>query len=93
MFPENVNGLIPFVSITGLNTIGANQLFRIQYLNHSFSDNFSWQRGNHAYKFGGLATFEQKNENAASQSQGNFAFVATSGGCWPVASRRSFRSG
>ena len=35
-------------------------------------DNFSWQRGNHALKFGGLATFEQKNENAASVSQGRF---------------------
>ena len=79
VFPENVNGLVPFVSITGLNTIGANQLFRIQYLNHSVTDNFSWQHGRHAYKFGGLATFEQKNENAASQSQGNFAFVATTG--------------
>lgn len=80
VFPENANGLIPFVTITGLNTIGANQLFRIQYLNHTISDNFSWQRGNHAFKFGGLASFEQKNENAASQSQGNFSFVATTGG-------------
>jgi hypothetical protein len=44
------------------------------------SDNFSWQRGNHAFKMGGLATFEQKNENAASRSQGGFAFVATTGG-------------
>ena len=80
IFPENAAGLIPIVSITGLNNIGANQLFRIQYLNHSITDNFSWQRGNHAYKFGGLATFEQKNENAASPSQGNFGFVATTGG-------------
>ncbi len=80
IFPENNNNLIPFVAITGLSTIGANQLFRIQYLNHTVSDNFSWQRGNHAYKFGGLATFEQKNENAASQSQGNFSFVTTTGG-------------
>ena len=47
-----------------------NQLFRIQYLNHTVTDNFSWQRGNHAFKFGGLATFEQKNENAASAQPG-----------------------
>jgi hypothetical protein len=59
---------------------GANQLFRIQYLNHSITDNFSWQRGSHALKMGGLATFEQKNENAASRSQGAFSFVATTGG-------------
>lgn len=77
VFAENANGIIPTVSVTGLSTIGASQLYRIQYLNHTFTDNFSWQKGNHALKFGGLASFEQKNENAASVSQGNFAFVAT----------------
>ena len=80
VFPENANDLIPIIDITGLSLLGANQLFRIQYLNHSFTDNFSWQRGNHAFKFGGLATFEQKNENAASVSHGRWAFVATTGG-------------
>lgn len=29
IYPENINGLIPFVNITGLNLLGANQLFRI----------------------------------------------------------------
>jgi hypothetical protein len=80
VFPENVNDLIPIIDVTGLSLLGANQLFRIQYLNHSITDNFSWQRGNHAFKFGGLATFEQKNENAASVSHGRWAFVATTGG-------------
>ena len=80
VFPENANGLMPVVSVTGLSTIGASQLYRIQYINHTITDNFSWQRGNHSYKFGGMASFEQKNENAASASQGNFAFVATTGG-------------
>jgi hypothetical protein len=80
VFPENANNLIPIIDVTGLSLLGANQLFRIQYLNHSVSDNFSWQKGNHAFKFGGLATFEQKNENAASATQGRWAFVATTGG-------------
>ena len=70
VFPENVNNLIPIIDVTGLSLLGANQLFRIQYLNHSVSDNFSWQKGAHAFKFGGMATFEQKNENAASVSHG-----------------------
>src|SRR3954454_13795037 len=43
------------------------------------SDSFSTQRGTHALKAGGLATFEQKNENATNQTQGNFAF-GTGGG-------------
>src|SRR5688572_22341112 len=80
VFPENAAGLIPFLEIATLSNFGANQLFRIQYLNHSITDNFSWQRGKHAFKMGGLATFEQKNENAASRSQGTFGFVATTGG-------------
>jgi hypothetical protein len=80
VFPDNATGLIPVIDVTGLSTLGANQLIRIQYLNHSVTDNFSWQRGNHAFKMGGLATFEQKNENAASRSQGGFSFVATTGG-------------
>lgn len=80
LFPENANDLVPFVNITGLATIGSNQLFRIEYINHTFTDNFSWQRGNHGFKFGGLMTFEQKNENAASATQGTFNLVATTGG-------------
>lgn len=80
VFRENTNDLLPFIRITGLNTIGANQLYRIQYINHTVTDNFSWQRGNHALKFGGLATFEQKNENGANASQGDFSFGATTNG-------------
>lgn len=80
VFPENNSGMIPVIDITGLSTLGSNQLIRIQYLNHSISDNFSWQKGKHAFKVGGLATFEQKNENAATRSQGGFSFVATNGG-------------
>ena len=80
VFPENNANLIPIIDITGLSLLGANQLFRIQYLNHSVTNNFSWQRGAHAFKFGGLATFEQKNENAASVSHGRFTYVATAGG-------------
>jgi len=80
VFPENAAGLIPLMSVEGLSLIGANQRYRIQYANHALTDNYSWQRGNHLYKFGGLTSFEQKNENAASRTQGSFTFVATTGG-------------
>jgi hypothetical protein len=80
VYPENATGLIPIVNVDGLSLIGANQLYRIQYLNHTFTDNFTWQRGEHSFKFGGLMSFEQKNENAANVSQGRFDFVATGGG-------------
>jgi hypothetical protein len=74
VFPGNDLGVMPLVTITGLSQIGANQLFRIEYRNYSLTDNFTWQRGDHGFKFGGLVTFEQKNENAANQTQGNFGF-------------------
>jgi hypothetical protein len=79
LFPENKSGLIPFVSITGLSSLGASQLYNIEYVNWSFTDNFTYQRGSHSYKMGMLLTWEQKNENAASQSQGNFSFIAGGG--------------
>jgi Carboxypeptidase regulatory-like domain len=72
VFPGNDLGVMPLVAITGLSTIGANQLFRIEYRNYTFTDSFTWQRGTHGLKFGGLTTFEQKNENAANITQGRF---------------------
>jgi hypothetical protein len=80
-FPGNAAGLIPFVTVTGtLSPVGANQLFTIAYNNYTVTDNFTWQRGAHALKVGGLMTFEQKNENAANQTQGNFVFGTGGGG-------------
>ncbi|HXG88747.1 MAG TPA: hypothetical protein VNJ02_10455 [Vicinamibacterales bacterium] len=80
LFPENRNGLIPFIQLPGiLSAIGANQLFDNDYKNLSFTDNLSWQRGSHSYKAGMLVTFEQKNEISGSGTQGSFSFRAGGG--------------
>ena len=79
IFPGNAGGYIPFVAISGMTSIGANQLYNIQYRNYSLTDSFTWQHNAHAMKFGGLVTFEQKNENAANQTQGNFSFASGGG--------------
>jgi hypothetical protein len=81
IFTGNAGGLIPFVGFSGSNpsTVGANQLFGIQYRNYTITDNFSTQRGRHAMKAGALATFEAKNENAANETQGRFSFGAGGG--------------
>ena len=79
VFAENLSGRIPTVAISGLSSIGSGQIIGIEYINHSVTDNFSWQRGNHALKSGVLMTFEQKNENAANTTQGSFSFVAGGG--------------
>ena len=79
IFPENLGGVIPFIRVSGLATLGANQLFGIHYRDHTVSDNLSLQRGNHSFKVGALVALEQKNENAANTSQGDFTFVAAGG--------------
>jgi hypothetical protein len=80
IFPGNDLGVMPTVAVTGvLSTVGANQLYNIQYRNYTVSDNFTWQRGVHAIKVGGLMTFEQKNENASNVTQGTFTFAAGGG--------------
>lgn len=79
LFPENNADRIPTIVGTGMSTIGAGQGYNIEYWNHSFSDNFTYQRGDHTYKAGFLVTFEQKNENASNETQGRFTF-ATGGG-------------
>jgi hypothetical protein len=78
-FAGNATGLVPFITITGMSQAGANQLFTIEYNNYTITDNFTWQRGTHALKAGGLTTFEQKNENAANQTHGNFTFAIGGG--------------
>ena len=80
LFPENASGFIPRITVSGLATISLNTLYDNNYYNWSLTDNLSWQRGNHAFKFGGLATVEAKNENALANTMGSFSFAATSGG-------------
>jgi hypothetical protein len=79
VFPENASGLIPTVSVSGLSLAGASQLYSIVYRNHTFTDNLTLQRGNHAFKVGALVTLESKDENAASVTHGRFDFVAGGG--------------
>lgn len=80
LFPENTGGYMPTLAVSGLSSVGASQLYHIEYRNYAVTDNFTTQRGAHSIKVGGLATFEQKNENGANNTQGSFSFVATTGG-------------
>jgi hypothetical protein len=79
LYPENREGLIPQVAVTGLSSIGSTQLFDNKYRNHTVADGLSYQRGNHTWKGGFLFAFEQKDELSASLTQGSFAFGAGSG--------------
>lgn len=73
-FPENNANTIPSITGTGFSTIGALQGFSIEYASTGFKDTLTWTTGNHILKFGGEMTWEVKNENAGSNSQGSFGF-------------------
>lgn len=45
---------------------------------HRFKDTFSWLRGSHSLKFGTLLSWEFKNENGASGTNGSFTFPGSS---------------
>jgi hypothetical protein len=80
IFPGNDLGVMPLVNVSGqLSLVGANQLYNIVYHNYTFTDGFTWQTRGHAFKFGGLMSFEQKNENASNTTQGSFTFAAGGG--------------
>ncbi len=66
--------------MTNLASTTTIQSFNIEYFNYTLGDNFTYQRGAHTFKAGGIATFESKNENANNNTQGSFAFVNTTGG-------------
>jgi hypothetical protein len=80
LFPENNANRIPSVSISGLQGYTTIQVYNIQYFDNSITDNVTYQHGNHAFKAGGIVTFEAKNENANNNTQGSYSFSATSGG-------------
>jgi hypothetical protein len=79
IYAENREGLIPQVAITGLSSLGANQLFDNRYRNYTVADNLSYQHGNHSFKGGFLLAFEQKDELSTSLTQGGFTFAAGGG--------------
>jgi Carboxypeptidase regulatory-like domain len=79
VYAGNALGVMPTVAISGFANVGAGQIYNIQYKNYTVTDNLTWQRGNHGVKFGGLLTFEQKNENASNTTQGRFDISAGGG--------------
>jgi hypothetical protein len=79
IYPENREGLIPQVNVSGLALLGNNQLFDNKYKNFTFADNLTWQRGAHQFKGGFLVALEQKDELSTSTTQGVFTFAAGGG--------------
>jgi Carboxypeptidase regulatory-like domain len=81
LFPENAGNRLPSIAITGSLPSGFTtiQLYKDKFYNNTVADNVTWTSGKHAFKFGGIAAFEAKNENANNNTQGSFTF-GTGGG-------------
>jgi hypothetical protein len=77
LFSQNNSGLPPVINITGQPTIGSGQLFHIKYRNWNPKDNLTVIYGDHTVKLGGDVSFESKDENAASATQGTYTFNGT----------------
>jgi carboxypeptidase family protein/TonB-dependent receptor-like protein len=80
LFPQNNAQLPPTINITGLQnatnpTIGSGQLFDVKYKNWNPKDNVTIIHGEHTFKFGVDISFESKDENAASLTQGTYGFT------------------
>jgi outer membrane receptor protein involved in Fe transport len=92
VFTENNSNLPPTLVFTGFTTftIGSGQLFNIRYKNFNPKDNVTWVRGAHTIKFGGEVSFEQKNENAANETQGRFGFTGLQTRTAAIASGNAF---
>lgn len=74
LFPENNSNLPPVIDITGSPTIGSPQLVAVRYKNWNPKNNLTMIYGNHTLKTGFDISWESKDENAASLTQGRYAF-------------------
>ena len=74
LFPENNSDLPPVLDITGSPTIGSPQLVAVRYKNWNPKDNLTMIFGNHTVKTGFDISWESKDENAASLTQGRYLF-------------------
>jgi outer membrane receptor protein involved in Fe transport len=73
---HNQIGVIPGLGISGITTASPD-VFPFFNENPSFTwqDNFTWSKGKHEFKFGGLYSSEHKNENAGGpNTNGSFNF-------------------
>ena len=75
LFPENNSQLPPVIDVTSQPTIGSPQLVHVQYKNWNPKDNLTIISGSHTYKMGFDISWESKDENAASLTQGRYAFT------------------
>jgi hypothetical protein len=74
-FP-NSQGVVPELTFTGGSTLVGYGPYNERNRNMAFSENVTWTKGRHTFKFGGILTRYNKTENAANQ-EGAYGFSNT----------------
>ena len=75
LFPENNSNLPPVIDVTSQQTLGSPQIVSVKYRNWNPKDNLTMIYGSHTLKTGFDMSWESKDENAASLTQGRYGFT------------------
>jgi hypothetical protein len=75
LFPENINNLIPTISPgSSYASLIVSRAYLKRLYNLEFTDNVTWTKGKHIFKFGGYYTYGGNRENSAAATNGTFAY-------------------
>jgi hypothetical protein len=75
LFPENINNLIPTINPgSSYAQLIVSRAYLKRLFNLEFTDNMTWTRGKHIFKFGGYYTYGGNRENSAAATNGTFGY-------------------
>lgn len=75
LFPENIGNLIPVITLnSSYATLVVSRAYLKKLFNFEFSNNLTWTKGKHIFKFGGYYTYGGNRENSSAATNGNFNY-------------------
>jgi carboxypeptidase family protein len=79
LFPENEGNLIPVITLnSNYAALVVSRAYLKRLFNLEFSNNLTWTKGKHIFKFGGYYTYGGNRENSAAATNGNFTYNTSS---------------
>jgi Carboxypeptidase regulatory-like domain len=75
LFPENDGNLIPVISLgSGYAALSISRYYLKQLFNLEFTNNLTWTKGKHIFKFGAYYTYGGNRENSSPATNGSFSY-------------------
>jgi hypothetical protein len=75
LFPENDSNIIPVITLgSGYATLSVSRQYLKRLFNLEFTNNLTWTKGKHIFKFGGYYTYGGNRENSSAATNGNFSY-------------------